>query len=261
MKLLRLLSPIVVATACSPAAMMTLGGGTQVATVPGGGAPAMAASGPSHPPTTDAQWSTAEAAAADAARRAGAERVDPAIRVNETGVFAAKHLSVEGGRCYKVGIAWAFDAALNSSVSFGAGTNLSLQGFSHRIEAPGGILAFCADGSGAVDLTFSAVPPPGRPLGSDLLEYAVVVGSVKENATARASRRKQEAAQAKNAREASEATEARIAADDAAADKKRQEACAACKARFQGCTSASCSVAFSKCTFEEANDTTGFCTR
>jgi len=219
------------------------------------------ASGPSHPPTTDAQWSTAEAAAASAAKGAGAERVDPAIRVNETGVFAAKHLSVEGGRCYKVGIAWAFDAALNSSVSFGAGTNQSLAGFSHRIEAPSGVLAFCADGTGSVDLTFSSVPPPGHPLGSDLLEYAVVVGSARESATARAARRKLEATQAKNAKEASDATAARMAADSAAADKKRQEACAACKARFQGCTSASCNLGFSHCTFEEANDTTGFCTR
>lgn len=232
-----------------------------MAAVPGGAAPMTTSSGPSHPATTDAQWATAEAAAADAARKAGAERVDPAIRVNETGVFAARHVPVEGGRCYKVGIAWAFDEALNASVSFGAGTNQSLAGFSHRIEAPGGVFAFCADGSGAVDLTFSAIPPPGHFLGSDLLEYAVVVGSARESATARAARRKTEAVQAKNAQEASDATAARMAADSAAADKKRQEACAACKARFQGCTSASCSTAFSKCTFEEANDTTGFCTR
>ncbi len=219
------------------------------------------AGGGSHPAATDAQWTAAEEAAASAAKAAGAERVDPPVRVNETGVFAAKHFTVEGGRCYSVGIAWSFDAALNTSVSFGPGTNQSLAGFSHRIESPSGVLAFCADGSGAVDLTFSSVPAPGRFVGSDLLQYAVVVGSTRENAMARVARRKKEAMQAQNSREATAATEARIAAEDAAADRKHQEACNACKARFQGCTTASCNVSFSHCTFEEADDTRGWCRR
>jgi len=231
-----------------------------------GGAPASvqntsASSGSSHPAATDAQWAVAEAAAADAAKAAGAERVDPAIRVNEIGVFAAKHVSVEAGRCYKVGIAWSFDSALNTSVNFGPGTNPSLAGFSHRIESPSGVLAFCADGSGAVDLTFSSIPAPGRFVGSDLLQYAVVVGSANENAVARVARRKKEAVQAQNSREVHAATEARIASDKAAADKKQKDACNACKARFQGCTTASCNVAFSHCTFEEADDTRGWCRR
>jgi hypothetical protein len=256
LRCLGLLSPIVFLAACSPGFMMVGGGAPPGATMSAHGA-----SGPSHSPATDAQWAVAESAALDASKAAGAERVDPPIRVNETGIFAAKHVIVEGGRCYKVGIAWSFDAALNTSVNFAAGTNLSRAGFNRKIASPSGVLDFCADGSGAVDLTFSSVPPAGGFVGSDLLQYAVVVGSTKENAAARVARRKTEAVQAQNSREVHAATEARIASDNAAADKKHQDACNVCKARFQGCTTASCNVAFSHCTFEEADDTRGWCRR
>ncbi len=100
-----------------------------------------------------------------------------------------------------------------------------------------------------------------RFLGSELLQYAVVVGSMRENAVARGARRKQEAVQAQNSREVHAATEARIASDNAAADNKHQDACNTCKARFQGCNTTSCDVAFSHCTFEEADDTRGWCRR
>jgi hypothetical protein len=253
-----LLPLALLSAACSPA-LLGLGGGA-TAGVGTGAMPAVASRGPSHSPTTDAQWSTAESAATNAARGAGADRLEPVIRVNETGMFAARHLPVEAGRCYEVGVAWAFDASLSASVSFGPGTNQSLQGFSHTVDAPSGVLAFCADGPGAVDVTFSATRA-GQPGGSDLLEYAVVVGSAKESATARTARRKQEAEQARTAIASDQATEARMAAEDAAKNEKSAEACAACKARFQGCASSSCQLAFSKCTFEEANDTTGSCTR
>ncbi len=198
----------------------------------------------SHAPTTDEQWSTAEAAAAAAARGAGADRLDPVIRVAETGAFAARHVAVEGGRCYRVGVAWAFDQALNTSVSYGPGTNLSLQGESHRIEAPAGVLAFCADKAGAVDLTFSAIPRGGFLSTGELLEYAVVVGSAREPDAARAARRKLEATKAQSSREASAASEAQSKIDDA---DRHQRMCHDCRARYRSCSSGSCRRDFDLC--------------
>jgi len=233
------LALLTLTAACGPA-FMAMGGRGAL----GGGS-----GGPSHPPTTEAQWSTAEAAAAGAALGAGAERVDPPIRVAETGAFAARHVPVEGGRCYRVGIAWAFDEALSNSVNFGPGTNLSLRGESHRIEAPSGVVSFCADKAGTVDLTFSAVPRAGFLSTGELLEYAVVVGSSKESDPARAARRKLEAGQAQNAREVAVEQEAAEKAHDA---DRHQRMCHDCLESYRRCHSGSCRHDFDFCAHDRS---------
>lgn len=193
-------------------------------------APGMQA--PSHPPATPAEWSAAEANAADVSTKAGAKQVDKPLHVTGQGAFVQQRIAVVGGACYDVGIGWAFSAKLHATVMFENNENTQIAGHSETLTAPAGVLKFCADKSGAAVLTLSALSKDGAMAASERLEYAVAVGSHKEAGGDAEARRLDEGKRATLAQATMDANVANARARDEA---NRASRCKRCDEDYRAC--------------------------
>ncbi len=128
---------------------------------------------------TESEWSAAADLATTLARAAGAERLAPVIRVQAPGVMSKRHISLAQGGCYHAGIAWLFDADLEATLTFDAGTSASPEA-DQRLTSPGGAVDFCAEHAGGATLTFRPISHLGAPMPQEL-DYAVVFGSARPN--------------------------------------------------------------------------------
>ncbi len=126
---------------------------------------------------TESEWAAATDLATTLARAAGAERLAPAIRVQEPTVLSRRHVALAASGCYHAGVAWLFDADLEATVTFDPGTS-GERTADRRITAPGGALDFCAEHAGGATLTFRPISHLGVPMPREL-DYAVVFGSAR----------------------------------------------------------------------------------
>ncbi|WP_146653467.1 hypothetical protein [Labilithrix luteola] len=188
---------------------------------------------PSHPPTTPAQWAGNEAAAKEAAQKAGATELAPPVHmVAQTGGMVMQHFPVAANTCYELGIAWSYPATLNAHAGFENKENLQLGGRSAKIDAPAGVLHFCTDKLGSVLITLSSITPAGPIANAELLEYAVVVGSWSETPEQTAARRKEETEKAA----ATQAwMDANVARANAREEADRKERCHRCDEDYRAC--------------------------
>lgn len=193
-------------------------------------APGMQA--PSHPPATPPEWLAADANAAAAATKAGAQQIDPPLHATGQGAFLQRRVAVEGGTCYEIGIGWAFASRLHATVMFENKENTQIGGHSETLAPPSGVLKFCADKSGAAVLTLSALTRDGAMAVSERLEYALVVGSRKEAAADAEARRQDETGRASAARATMDANVANARARD---ESDRTSRCRRCDEDYRAC--------------------------
>ncbi|HSO34418.1 MAG TPA: hypothetical protein VLT33_17910 [Labilithrix sp.] len=187
---------------------------------------------PSHPPATPAQWTSAEANAASAATKAGAQQLEKPAHATGQGAFLQQRVAVVGGNCYEVGIAWEFPSQLHATVMFENMENTQLGGHAEKLAPPSGVLPFCADRSGTAVLTLSALTTSGAMAASERLEYALVVGSHKEAAADTELRRKSEGQRAV----AAQATiDSNVANARAREESDRASRCKRCDEDFRAC--------------------------
>ena len=145
--------------------------------------------------TTESEWAAASDLAVTLARAAGGQRIAPALRLREKGEVR-RHLTLAGGGCYHVGVAWMFASGVTASVVLDRGTNDRLEVPERKISAPGGAIDFCTDHAGGATVTL-------RPTGTapDTLEVAVVYGAAPETPRARTARHAAESGRTRTARQ------------------------------------------------------------
>lgn len=161
--------------------------------------------GPQQKANTDEQWAALEKSAEGKAHEGGATEVAAAVRLSKTGFNVEHPIAVKGGFCYDVGITWGSSWKTSGAVMFvtpegGKSPNENLGGKNLSLEAPGGLISFCADNPGTANLSLSGVGTNGAILNNELLEYAVVVGARKEAPEQTVARRKAEAEAAEEGR-------------------------------------------------------------
>jgi len=194
--------------------------------------------GPQQKTNTEAQWAELEKAAADKLQGAGATEISPPARLQNVGFMVEHAFEVESGKCYDASIAWSSGWKTSGAVMFvapagGKPVNENLGGKNIQIDAPGGVIHFCADNPGSAKLTLSGVGSNGAILNNERLEYVVAVGAQKEAPAQAAERRKAEAVQAEDGR-------ARVETNLQMADSRRggerlASGCARCRKLFRTC--------------------------
>jgi hypothetical protein len=198
---------------------------------------AAAMGGPSHAPTTAAQWSALDQSAAATARSSGASDVSPAIHMTARGYMVEQSINLEGGRCYTASLAWGFGRNAMVSVgmepdSNGQRANDQWSVHPYRLSAPGGVAPFCTDRAGKARFTITAITPEGTMANNELLEYALVLGSRTESVADAETRRQNERALVAAGEAQMEANVAASRARDAANLARR---CSQCRQEFHDC--------------------------
>jgi hypothetical protein len=142
--------------------------------------------GPTHEPTTSAQWSQLEARARDSAASGG--RLQSSFRLTAADAHASgaeRTLEVATHTCYAVGVAWSFAAKASVDVMFlpGAGgrrPNARFASQHFELDPEAGRVTFCADDAGRVTLHVQALTSDRVIINDELLEYAIAIASHEE---------------------------------------------------------------------------------
>ncbi|MBS1121438.1 MAG: hypothetical protein H6Q90_3666 [Deltaproteobacteria bacterium] len=203
-----------------------------------------APAGPSHPPTSEAEWPRLEATAHDLITSAGTTAVGKPERIVNQGFTAEKSIAVEANTCYELALAWGFPR--KASVSFSYGTspkgepvNGQLGGRTVMLPASSGVVKLCADHEGEATLLISALDANGAMANNELLEYALQVGKhpeTKAETTARRERERADAAAGK-AKVESNIAEAKAREERRRAETAQvvQSQCGPCRDAYRSC--------------------------
>jgi hypothetical protein len=179
---------LVLSTGCFPRAPVPAGYG-------------LPASGPTHPPATEAEWQGNERAALALLGAMSVSETKPPVRVAERGHVAEFVTRLDGGYCYSIGVAWSFARETLVSVGFeadpsGARANESFGVRGQRLPSPGGVFEICADHAGPARLSLTAITREGYVANDELLEYAIAIGRRPETESETLARRQREAVEA-----------------------------------------------------------------
>jgi hypothetical protein len=144
-------------------------------------------------------WATVETRARDLATANG--HLVEETPIDLQGFVAESSMSVEGGKCYTVALAWPGPNAIQLGVGFQPGpsgrpVSEAFASRSRRVEAPGGSFEFCADNGGSVNLTVSSIAPTGAIDVNASGRYALALAVRGESGGETAARQQGEAGQA-----------------------------------------------------------------
>jgi hypothetical protein len=161
--------------------------------------------GPTHPPATEAEWQENERAATALLGAMRVTETKPPVRVAGRGHAADFVTRLEGGHCYSFGVAWSYALETLVSVGFepdadGTRASESFGARGQRLPSPGGVFELCADRSGPVRLSLTAITREGYVANDELLEYAIAIGRRPELESEASTRRMREAQEAERIR-------------------------------------------------------------
>ena len=166
---------------------------------------------PPQPEYTEEQWAEYTALAEAKVKEAGGVTMLPPLRLVGKYPYASQKVAVKGGHCYDVGAAWmtpghrtSFDVTFLKDAE-GRRSNLNQGSTKARLEPPAGVMQFCADLDGRVELTAYLLTTDNTIYTSstrqDNVQWAVAVAERAEDKQAAEARRVAEAERTK-AREA-----------------------------------------------------------